>query len=139
MPFIPTAVLTNNRNDRALLSGYDNPIARLVKTNHKASHADPSTMLAMVEAGAIPGLLKHLASSTEEPLSSQQRKLPNQEAFGAKGSGGIFGRHDRTDGGLHQAEADQPSPSLVLAVRLLYAFSLDPGVRCVEQLSACCG
>lgn len=63
-------------------------------------------MPAMVEAGAIPGLLRHLANSAEEPLSSRQ-----------------------------QAEIDQQSPSLLLAARLLYAFSLDPGVRCVLQFS----
>eukprot|EP00903_Cladosiphon_okamuranus_P009334 g8902.t1 len=67
----------------------------------KASQADPSTIPAMVEAGAIPGLLRHLTKSAgEEPLSSQQ-----------------------------QAEIEQQSPSLVLAARLLYAFSLDPDAR----------
>lgn len=96
-------------------------------------------MPTMVEAGAIPGLLRHLASSTQEPCSSQQqRQLPKQEAFGAaRGGGGTCGRHNRTDGGLdQQAENGQPSPSLLLASRLLYAFSLDPGVRCVQQLRA---
>lgn len=63
-------------------------------------------MPAMVEAGAISGLLRHLASSTEGPPPSSQ-----------------------------QAEVDQQSPSLLLAARLLYAFSLDPGVRCVQQFS----
>lgn len=60
-------------------------------------------MPAMVEAGAISGLLRHLASSTEGQISSQQ------------------------------AEIDQQSPSFLLAARLLYAFSLDPGVRCVQK------
>lgn len=94
-------------------------------------------MPAMVEAGAIPGLLRHLTSSALEPRLPQQRPLPAQEAFPTRGKGGMCGRHNRPDGGLEQAEMDQPSPSLLLAARLLYAFSLDPGVRCVQQPCDC--
>lgn len=66
-------------------------------------------MPAMVEAGAILGLLRHLASPPQEPSSP------------------------------HRAEIDLPSPSLLLAARLLYAFSLDPGVRCVQRAALVCG
>ncbi|CAM9174864.1 unnamed protein product [Pylaiella littoralis] len=106
----------------------------------KASHTDPSTMPAMVEAGAIPGLLRHLASAREEsPYSQQQRQWQQQqqqenpavhEGFHTRQKGRIFGGHrHRTDEDLDHEQKDQSSPSFLLAARLLYAFSVDSSVR----------
>lgn len=84
----------------------------------QASHAEPSTMPAMVEVGTIPALLKHLAS---KPFSPPSDKCP-------RGKGDAFVR--RQAGGVEQEESGE-SPSFLLAARLLYAFSSDPDGRCV--------
>lgn len=109
------------------------------KSNYKASHADPSTMLAMVEAGVIPGILRHLTSAGGEPLSSQQQQQqqqenpPEQEGFNTRGRERISrGHHHRTEEVVNHAQTDQSSPSILLAARLLYAFSVDPSVRYVH-------
>lgn len=92
-------------------------------------------MPAMVEAGAIPALLKHLASGAKEaPLSQGQQQYQEQQgddAVSAAQRGGAVGRQNPpTREVVDQGDVvEQTSPSLLLAARLLYAFSLDPGVR----------
>ncbi|CAN0386391.1 unnamed protein product, partial [Ectocarpus sp. 8 AP-2014] len=104
----------------------------------KASQADPSTMPAMVEAGAISGLLMHLATAADCTSSSQQQqqqqqqqqRTPKKQETDSARAGGVFGqRHHGTDGNAADGGGDQTPPSLLLAARLLYAISLDPGGR----------
>lgn len=74
-------------------------------------------MHAMVEAGAIPALLRHLSTDSlpRHPLKQAAR--------------------EEETGYMHDgADADQMAeqqPSLLLAARLLHAFSSEPDVRCV--------
>lgn len=75
-------------------------------------------MAAMVEAGALPGLLRHLANGQ---FSQPSNKAPREEDM-------AFGHRD-ADESDHE---DDQSPSVLLAARLLYAFSSNPGVRCVS-------
>lgn len=88
----------------------------------QASHADPSTVPAMVATGAVPALLEHLST----------------QSFKVKSSGTQAPRHqERADyGALEQSglTADEP-PSQMLSARLLYAFSLVPDVRCAFLLA----
>lgn len=80
-------------------------------------------MPVMVEAGALRGLLRHLAA---EPLSQPMKQVPG-------GKEATFRRHETCEG---EQGADEP-PSLVLAARLLYTFSSDPDIRCVGMGRVC--
>ncbi|CAM9616397.1 unnamed protein product [Hapterophycus canaliculatus] len=95
----------------------------------KASHADPRTMLAMVEAGAIPALLKHLASSARGAhfLQGQQQRDPAGNAA-QLGEASGHRKHPLREV-VDQGGVGQTPHSLLLAVRLLYTFSLDPCAR----------
>ncbi|CAN0131122.1 unnamed protein product [Ectocarpus sp. 12 AP-2014] len=111
----------------------------------KASQADPSTMPAMVEAGAISGLLMHLATAADCTSSSssaqqqqqqeQQQRTPKKQEADSARAGGVFEqRHHGTDENAADGGGDQIPPSLLLAARLLYAISLNPGGRCAWSL-----
>ncbi|CAM9612162.1 unnamed protein product [Ectocarpus sp. 4 AP-2014] len=114
----------------------------------KASQADPSTMPAMVEAGAISGLLMHLATAADGTSSSeqqqqqqqqQQQRTPKKQEADSARAGGVFEqRHHGTDGSAADEGGDQTPPSLLLAARLLYAISLDPGGSRSSLLEAKC-
>ncbi|CAN0070027.1 unnamed protein product [Scytosiphon promiscuus] len=95
----------------------------------KASHADPSTMPAMVEAGAIPALLKHLASGTSAAPLTQGQQQEEALIYAKQRSGACGHRCPPVREVVDKDDVDQTPPSLLLAARLLYAFSLDPGVR----------
>ncbi|CAN0152993.1 unnamed protein product [Ectocarpus sp. 13 AM-2016] len=93
----------------------------------------------MVEAGAISGLLMHLAtaadctsssSSSSQQQQQQQQRTPKKEEAESARVGGVFEqRRHGTDGNAADGGGDQIPPSLLLAARLLYAISLDPGGR----------
>lgn len=78
----------------------------------------------MVEAGAIPALLRHL-STDSLPIIPLNQASREEEA--------MYGRHGAGD--VHQM-AEQ-HPSLLLAARLLHAFSSEPDVRCALICKEC--
>lgn len=82
-------------------------------------------MHAMVEAEAIPALLRHLSTDNlpRHPLKQAAREE----------EGGYT--HDGAGDADQMAEQQ---PSLVLAARLLHAFSSEPDVRCaIYECLAC--
>ena len=73
-------------------------------------------MPAMVETGAIPALLRHLSADFLSISPSKQPPIEEDAGYETHGA-------DEVD------QMTEQHPSLLLAARLLHAFSSDPGIR----------
>ena len=78
-------------------------------------------MHAMVEAGAIPALLRHLLTDS---LPRPSKPTAGEAGSGHHGAGDVD-------------QMAEQHPSVLLAARLLHAFSLEPHVRCAIYIFAC--